>query len=51
MLGYQSEERDAPKLPSSLKQLKGTTKLGGGTLARNSTALMPLTENESNLRA
>lgn len=50
--GYESEDRHMQaKVPSSLKQIKGATKLGAGTLARNSTALMPLTENESNLRA
>ena len=44
MLGYESEENKALTKNKSQKTMKGT-------MGRNSTALMPLTENEYNLRA
>jgi len=50
MLGYDSEGKDSQgRIPGTLRPVKSIGKIG--TVARGSTALMPLTENEQNLRA
>lgn len=51
MLGYESEGKDSQgRSPGSLKPVKSIGTLKGGAAGR-SLALMPLTENEQNLRA
>lgn len=51
MLGYESEDKASQgRAPGSMRQNKSIGTLKVGTMAR-STALVPLTENEQNLRA
>jgi hypothetical protein len=52
MLGYESEDKASQgRAPGSLRPVKSIGTLKVGTIGRGSTALMPLTENEQNLRA
>ena len=52
MLGYESEDKISQgRAPGSLRQNKSIGTLKVATMGRGSTSLMPLTENEQNLRA